>query len=80
MDYIKEFYDRLLNGKDPFTLFRKAKEKESEQKKDTKKAEPIEQEKKYLPPQKASVVYTTQQKRSFLHKIVSKIKNLFNRY
>lgn len=69
LNYIKDFYNRILNGNDPFTLIRKAKEIEREQQK----------EKQRLHPKATTVANSQQQKRSLWDRIVAKIKNWFGK-
>ncbi len=65
LNYIKDFYNRILRGNDPFTLMRKTKETEREQQK----------ERQHLLSQKTTVANKQQQKRSLWDRIVAKIKN-----
>ena len=86
LNYIKDFYNRILNGTDPFTCIRKAKEIEQERQTESQlllKAKKLGQEKQKakqsFPPQKTDVPNKNQQELSFWKKIATKIKNLFGK-
>ncbi|MBQ9735193.1 MAG: hypothetical protein IJV96_00215 [Clostridia bacterium] len=70
--WVESFYERIINGTDPFTLLRKAKEEEARRAAQRARAE--KQEIKSLPQQQTPPV----ESRSIWDKLVSRIKRFFS--
>ncbi len=74
IDWVKNFYDRIIDGRDPFTTIRKAKEEEArlvKQREQARKAEAVAQSKP-TPPR------TEQITPSFLDRLIANIKKFFS--
>lgn len=79
LEYVRSFYDSILNGTDPFTVIRKAKEQKNEEQRVRQKAsrEQTQREQTRREPTAGAENDQVSRKEPFIKRMIAKIKRWF---